>query len=589
MALAGSKPGYERVDGFGRHAKIHMAEHDRFGSRAVRGCWTSSRPSSESALVDQSSKRKSSEDSSEKDRAPTKSANGTDGSQSRSTKTASADKSESKSATKKAPSSKAVAAPTKIIGQGKALPTDADIISTVEDLEALTELLLKEDIVAFDTEADSFYHYFDKVCLLQVATRKKCWLIDPLEIGGPDKLSILAPVFSDPNVRVLFHAAEYDIYVLKRDCGFEFVNLFDTMVSAQLLGYPAIGLAALVERHFDVSLPKDEQRSDWSRRPLTPKQLSYAASDVLYLIKLAERLEKDLRKAKRLDWAHDEFETLCGRRWPDREFDKLGYLRIKGARSLDPVELAILRELFLLRDERAREIDRPPFKVLGNRTLLDICHEQTADLDSLSEIKGISDLILKRMGKDLVAAVKKGLRKPHGPIPKIETTARRRMDRRTEKRLGALKDWRGPRAEALKLDPGVLCPNAALEAIAWAAPEEPKDLEGLPELKAWLVREFAEEIVAVVAKHDASTESKSSDADENSSDDQPRRKRRSGRGRSGASRAKARAQRDSDPEDGADGQPIATASPEESSKETTSESTATPAISRAKSRTKDES
>ena len=196
-----------------------MAEHDRFGSRAVRGCWTSSRPSSESAVADQSSKRKSSEDSSEKDRAKTKS--------------------ESKPAPKKASSSKAGASATKIIGQGKALPTDAEIISTVEDLEALTELLLKEDIVAFDTEADSFYHYFDKVCLLQVATRKKCWLIDPLEIGGPDKLSILAPVFSDPNVRVLFHAAEYDIYVLKRDCGFEFVNLFDTMVSAQLLGYPA--------------------------------------------------------------------------------------------------------------------------------------------------------------------------------------------------------------------------------------------------------------------------------------------------------------------------------------------------------------
>ena len=534
-------------------------------------------------MADQSSKRKSSEDSSEKDRAKTKSASGTGGSRSPSTKTASAGKSESKPAPKKASSSKAGASATKIIGQGKALPTDAEIISTVEDLEALTKLLLKEDIVAFDTEADSFYHYFDKVCLLQVATRKKCWLIDPLEIGGPDKLSILAPVFSDPNVRVLFHAAEYDIYVLKRDCGFEFVNLFDTMVSAQLLGYPAIGLAALVERHFDVSLPKDEQRSDWSRRPLTPKQLSYAASDVLYLIKLAERLEKDLRKAKRLDWAHDEFETLCGRRWPDREFDKLGYLRIKGARSLDPVELAILRELFLLRDERAREIDRPPFKVLGNRTLLDICHEQTADLDSLSEIKGISDLILKRMGKDLVAAVKKGLRKPHGPIPKIETTARRRMDRRTEKRLGALKDWRGPRAESLKLDPGVLCPNAALEAIAWAAPEEPKDLEGLPELKAWLVREFAEEIVAVVAKHDASAESKSSDAD--SSGDKPRRKRRSGRGRSGASRAKARAQRDSGP---ADGEAVATASSDASSKETNAESSATPAISRGKSRTKDE-
>lgn len=434
---------------------------------------------------------------------------------------------------------------------GVAKRSDFEIIDTVEELEVLAKALLKEEVVAFDTEADSFYHYFDKVCLVQVATRKKCWLIDPLAIGGPDKMKPLAPVFSSPKVRVLFHAAEYDIYVLKRDCGFEFTNLFDTMVSAQLLGYPAIGLAALVEKHFGVSLPKDEQRSDWSRRPLTEKQLSYAASDVLYLIKLAETLEKELKKAKRLDWAMDEFETLCGRRWPDREFDELGYLRIKGARSLEPTELAILRELYLLRDLRAREIDRPPFKVLGNRTLLEISRSHPTDLDSLSEIKGITELILKRMGKDLVASVKKGLRKPHGPIPKLETSGRKRMDRKTEKRLGALKDWRGPRAQDLKLDPGVLCPNAALEAIAWAAPSNAKDLKGLPELKDWFVREFAEEIAGVIERHDADVAAAAEkEADEKS--EKTKRSRRGGRGRSGAARAKKRARRARKKSDGTD-------------------------------------
>ena len=436
--------------------------------------------------------------------------------------------------------------------------SDFEIIDSLPELEAVAKQLMKEDVVAFDTEADSFYHYFDKVCLVQVATRDQCWLIDPLGIGGPDKLAPLAPVFSSPKTRVLFHAAEYDIYVLKRDCGFEFTNLFDTMVSAQLLGYPAIGLAALIEKHFGVSLPKDEQRSDWSRRPLTEKQLSYAASDVLYLIKLAETLEKELEKAKRLDWAMDEFETLCGRRWPDREFDELGYLRIKGARSLEPTELAILRELYLLRDLRARDIDRPPFKVLGNRTLLEISRSQPTDLDSLSEIKGISDLILKRLGKDLVSSVKKGLRKPHGPIPKLETSGRRRMDRKTEKRLGALKDWRGPRAEALKLDPGVLCPNAALEAIALTAPTNAKDLKGLPELKAWFVREFADEIVGVIERHDTDVAAAAQEEDASGSD-KPKRGRRGGRSRSGASRAKKRARRarkkSGDDEGGSDSTP----------------------------------
>ena len=421
--------------------------------------------------------------------------------------------------------------------------SDYEIITQRPELERLAKQLLREEIVAFDTEADSFYHYFDKVCLLQIATHDGCWLVDPIAMGGASELAPLGAVFASPKVKILFHAAEYDIYVLKRDCGFEFRNLFDTMVSAQLLGYPAIGLAALVEKHFGVSLPKDEQRSDWSRRPLTEKQLRYAASDVHYLIRLAETLQGELTQAGRLDWAKNDFETLCGRRWPDREFDELGYLRITGARALDAVSLAVLRELFLLRDQRAREIDRPPFKVLGNRTLLEISREKVSDLDSLAEIKGISDLILKRLGKDLVAAVKKGLRKPHGPIPRLDTAVRRRMDRETEKRLAALKEWRGPRAQSLALDPGVLCPNAALEAIAWANPVAAEEVKGIVELKDWFVREFGEEIVGVLASHTvtASTESvvESSEGGELEPDGSPRRARR----RSGRSRRSARSKK----------------------------------------------
>ena len=422
--------------------------------------------------------------------------------------------------------------------------SDYEIITQRPELERLAKRLLREEIVAFDTEADSFYHYFDKVCLVQIATLDGCWLVDPIAMGGAAELAPLGPVFASPKVKILFHAAEYDIYVLKRDCGFEFTNLFDTMVSSQLLGYPAIGLQALVEKHFGVSLPKDEQRSDWSRRPLTEKQLRYAASDVHYLIRLAETLEGELSRAGRLEWALNDFETLCGRRWPDREFDELGYLRITGARALDPVALAVLRELFLLRDQRSREIDRPPFKVLGNRTLLEISREKISDLDSLAEIKGISDLILKRLGKDLVAAVKKGLRKPHGPIPRLDTAVRRRMDRPTEKKLAALKEWRGPRAQSLALDPGVLCPNAALEAIAWASPATAEEMKGIVELKGWFVREFGEEIVGVLANHavSAAEEAVAEPAQAGESKSEEGAGRRSRR-RSGRSRRAARAKK----------------------------------------------
>ena len=370
---------------------------------------------------------------------------------------------------------------------------DFELIENRANLDALAQDLLSEKILAFDTEADSFYHYFDKTCLVQVATRRQIYLIDPLACGGPSELSPLGPIFASPDIVKIFHAAEYDIFVLKRDCGFVFNNLFDTMISAQLLGYPSVGLAGLAERHFGVKLPKEQQRSDWSHRPLSQRQLSYAASDVLYLIPLVEIVRKELRRARRMRWAEEEFAALTMRRWPDREFDPLGYLRIKGARKLEPKALSILRELYLVRDRRAREIDRPPFKVLGNRTLIEISESQPKKLADLAKIRGITDLIIRRLGRQVMEAIRIGRKTEHGPIPKL-ANGRRRMDRQTERRLAALKKWRATRSQDLSVDPGVLCPNSSLEAIAFRDPQAVSDLDGIAELKQWFVREFGRQI-----------------------------------------------------------------------------------------------
>jgi len=387
-------------------------------------------------------------------------------------------------------------------GHRKENLADYELVEKAADLRALCRHLEKEPVVAFDTEADSFYHYFDKTCLIQVADHKNNWLIDPLALGDATELAPLAPIFASPDVRKVFHAAEYDIYILKRDFGFEFSNLFDTMVSAQLLGYPSVGLQALAERHFDVKLPKDEQRSDWSVRPLSESQLSYAAADVVYLCRLADKLERELRKAKRLTWAQEEFAALTRRAWPKREFDKLGYLKIKGARGLDAKPLAVLRELYLMRDARARKLDRPPFKVLGNRALIEIAQRMPETEEHLGRIKGVTDLILRRFGRELLTAVARGAKKSHGPIPKTEGGSRRRMDRRTERRVAILKRWRTEQSTALAMDPGVFVPNSALEAIAWQNPERAEELTELPELKGWFVRDFGAEVVTALRAGD---------------------------------------------------------------------------------------
>lgn len=387
---------------------------------------------------------------------------------------------------------------------------DYERIERESDLRALSRELLRETAIAVDTEADSFYHYFDKTCLVQIGTSQGIYLIDPLALGGPAELAPLAPVFASKKIRKIFHAAEYDLYVLKRDCSFEFENLFDTMVSAQLLGYPAVGLAALAKRHFNVSLPKDEQRSDWSARPLRENQLVYAAADVTYLVRMAEILEADLRELGRFEWAQQEFEALMRRTWPIREFDDAGYLRIKGAKALDATSLAVLRELYLMRDARAREVDRPPFKVLGNRTLMEIAQLQPTQQNDLAEIKGVTELILRRLGREILAAVGRGQSAPHEPLRKV-ANGRRRMDRRTERRVERLKRWRATRAKELGLDPGVLCPNTGLEAIAWRDPSIREDLAEVPELKRWFVGAFSQEIVDAL-RDDSDAPANSDDA-----------------------------------------------------------------------------
>ena len=381
---------------------------------------------------------------------------------------------------------------------GKRLDRMAEhtIIETPEDLEALTRRLAKERVIAIDTEADSFFHYHDKICLLQIGFRGGIYLVDPLSLpeGG---LEPIRGILADPGIRKVLHAADYDLYVMRRYAGFEIKNLFDTMISAQLLGYPAVGLAALVEHHFGVKMSKDQQRTDWSKRPLKPAQVDYAASDVEFLIELSQKLEKELRAKKRLGWAQAEFRSLEEKIWPEREFDKSGYLRIKGAKQLAPPNLAVLRELFLMRDKRAREQDRPAFKVMGNGTMLALAKHPPGSKHALDGRKGITDLVRRRLGAEILEAVKHGLDNPdNGEREKRRRgPGRRRLDRRAELRLACLKKWRAERSTELTLDPGVFCPNATLEEIAWANPKDAAALQELSLVKGWWGEQFGPEVV----------------------------------------------------------------------------------------------
>ena len=375
------------------------------------------------------------------------------------------------------------------------------LITETKDLEALVKRLSRVRAIAVDTEADSFFHYFDKLCLLQIGYGDEIALVDPLKLPE-NGLAPLAPIFANPSICKVLHAADYDLYMLQRYGGLEVRNVFDTMISSQMLGYNAVGLAAIVEKHFGIQLSKDQQKTDWSRRPLRPAQIEYAASDVRYLVELADLLGKELRAKKRLSWARAEFIAVESRVWPERNFDNEGYLRIKGAKQLSPRGLAVLRELFLMRDRRARELDRPPFKVLGNGTLLELAQKPARSRQALAGRKGITDLVRRRLGREVIEAIRRGLEGPEHPPRERRPAAngRRRLDRRREARLSSMKDWRAKRAKELDLDPGVFASNATLEEIIATDASSIEDLQALDQVKSWWVDAFGKEALEVAAR-----------------------------------------------------------------------------------------
>jgi len=165
----------------------------------------------------------------------------------------------------------------------------------------------------------------------------------------------------------------------------------------------------------------------------------------------------------------------------------------------------VLRELFLLRDKRAREGDRPPFKVMGNGTLLDLAQNPPLSRRALGKRRGITDLVLRRLGQELVDAVQRGLEGPeHPPLErKAAQSGRRRLDRRGEARLEELKRWRAQRARELGLDPGVFCQNASLEEIAAAQPHSVDELRALSGVKAWWTEHFGPELLRVLRDAEA--------------------------------------------------------------------------------------
>jgi ribonuclease D len=362
----------------------------------------------------------------------------------------------------------------------------------VDELNHLSKLLRGESIVAVDTESNSLYAYRERVCLIQFSIQQDDFLVDPLAV---DDLSALAPIFADPQIEKVFHAAEYDLLCLNRDFGFKFANLFDTMLAARILGRDEVGLGSILETEFGVTLDKRQQRANWGERPLPARLLEYARMDTHYLIPLRHLIKAELVQHDLLPLAEEDFQRACnlpgsGNGRSPNGNRSADCWRVSGAHDLSPQQAAVLQELCRYRDQVAQAMDRPLFKVINDQTLLAVASELPQTLDDLHHLPGMSPAQIRRHGHHLLRAVSRGL----GAAP-LYPPRSSRPDERYLARLESLRNWRKVKARQMNVPSDVILPRDLMFSLAESGPCNPAELAQALHDSPWRLQHFGAEIL----------------------------------------------------------------------------------------------
>jgi len=358
-----------------------------------------------------------------------------------------------------------------------------ELLTTSDQVSGLARALSHEDCIAIDTESNSRHRYPERVCLVQVATGSKVYVIDPIAV---DDMKPIGEVLADDKVVKVIQAAHNDILCLDREWGFRVRNIFDTSIAARFVGMKQTGLSALIEVLLGVHIPKDArlQKSDWSHRPLSQDALNYAATDVWYLLNIQRAFEARLQTLSRSSWVSEECARLEEIRYvaPDPE---TAFLSLKGSHRLAGQEKAILKRLFVAREAEARRRNLPPYYVLPHETLIYLSSNPAADLAQLPALRTRVD---SGFGSIVSEALQKGL-----ADPPISNPIRCRTEPATPvelDRLHMLKKWRSNHGDQISLDPALVWPMASLERLGKAPHTLDAELHS-PEVRQWQREQFA--------------------------------------------------------------------------------------------------
>ena len=384
--------------------------------------------------------------------------------------------------------------------------TNPTLIYTQPAFAQMMEQLWERKVVALDTESDSLFSYYPKVCLIQISTPVEPgaeadavidYLIDPLRFTA---LAPLGELLADPSCTAIIHAAENDIYLLQREYNFSVSNLFDTQLAARILGWPRAGLAAILEEHFGVVSNKKMQRTNWGKRPLTPEQIAYAQMDTHYLIALRARQLRELQERDRWEEAQEAFAQLTAIDYRERVAAERSLWQMKESRTVPLAQTGVLEALWLWREQEAQKQDRPPFKIVNNQALVDLAQKQPTSLNQLHTIHALSASEIQRYGMMILQAVRAGKTRPLPALPEQTPRYEQWLDKAIMDRFDALRNWRSKTATSRGVAPEIVLTN---EVLLEVAKRQPRTLEELREVEAigpWKAKTYGPELLRLVQR-----------------------------------------------------------------------------------------
>lgn len=360
-----------------------------------------------------------------------------------------------------------------------------ELIQSSNQLNQLADELTRQPRIAVDTESNSLHAYRERVCLIQFSTPETDYLVDPLVF---DSLNILGPIFANPKIEKIFHAAEYDLICLRRDYGFDFANLFDTMQAGRILGRKLAGLDRLIEEKFDIKVNKRFQKADWGARPLSPDLMLYARLDTHFLIPLRDLLKTELEEKGLWSLAQEDFRMACHSNISKPKSESPYWTRFSNRRDLTLQDLTVLNELLILREQLAARLDRPPFKVLEDDRLVEIAKTKPAAATEL-EVE-LTSRQIQNWGTLILEAIQRG-----AESPLVKRIPLERPNEAYVKRLEKLKNWRKKVAVEMDVESDVVLPRSLMIALAERGSQE---LEQVMECSPWRREHFGAQIVTVL-------------------------------------------------------------------------------------------